>query len=189
MLIIQIGANDGKDHVFDFIKKNSIPISKLILIEANPKCIPLLQETYKDYPFVEIHNFAVVTGDEETVDLLIPENDGTSGHASISNDHMTNHGHSRLSTVTVPAKNINQIFGEFTNGTVDRFYIDVEGFDVPIINQIDFSAMNIPYICFEYIHSDGSRSYGGPQLDACKAKLEALGYSLSTVEYNIIAQK
>lgn len=194
MTIIQIGANDGKDHVFDYVSEHKELIDRLVLIDANPHCIPVLTETYKDYSKAEIYNFAVVPfeipiGHDTTVELLIPTNNSISSHSSLMSSHMEKHGHSALERVEVQAKNINSVLKEFSNGIIDRLYIDVEGYDVDIINSIDFTAVDIKYLCFEFIHADGPQSFRGPKLDACKQLLTNLGYTLTTVEYNIIAQK
>ena len=189
MKIIQIGAHYGKDHVFEYACNNKDTIKSLILIEANPKCIPILRDCYKDFDVVAIYNFAVTTTDEDTLELWTPDNEDTSSHVSQSRQHLLAHGHSHPIMFSIPAKNINDIFEQFTDGYIDRFYIDVEGYDVDVLNQIDFSKIEIAYIYFEYIHSDGTRSGGGEKLERCKDKLINLGYKLSTEEYNIIAYR
>ena len=55
---------DSKCGFTDFIKINSKDNDQIYLIEANPKNIPKLKESYKDYKNAEIINMGIsMTGD------------------------------------------------------------------------------------------------------------------------------
>jgi hypothetical protein len=186
MNILQIGSNTGRDHVFGYIYHNQSIIDNVYLVDANKQCIELSQEQYKDIKNVTFVNYAIVGNDDEFVDFYIPENHE---HGSTDEMHVRYHDHIEYRKERLPAKNINKLFEDLNLKVIDRLYIDTEGLDADIVNNIDFSKVEIKYLMFEYIHSDGTRTYGGPKLDLCKSKLESMGYKLSIDDYNMIAEK
>ena len=190
MNIIQIGCNDGKDHVFDFIKQNQQNINKLILIDANINCIEVCKEKYKDIPNVEYLHCAIMPNNQEYVNFYIPDNNElTNGHSSTLLSHLKNLNYSKVKEIKTPSKNLNSLFKEFNFKKIDRLYIDTEGLDVDIIESIDFNAIEIDYLMFEYIHSDGYLTYGGSKLNNLVEKLKNLNYKISNQEFNVIATK
>src|SRR5439155_3968002 len=58
--IIQIGCFDGDDHVFKFISENASQIHRAVLVEPLLAKLREAEARYRDYPFVEFHNVAVV---------------------------------------------------------------------------------------------------------------------------------
>jgi hypothetical protein len=190
MKIIQIGCNDGKDHVFKYVLENVNNIEDLYLIDANKNCVEACKEQYKNIEGITYLHYAITFSDEEFVDLCIPNNnETTSGHSSLIEDHLKGHNYFNYRKEKVPAKNINKLFQELNLKIIDRLYIDTEGLDVDIVNNIDFDQIEIKFLMFEYIHSDGTLTWGGGKLQKCLNRLESLGYSISKEEYNVIAQK
>lgn len=188
MNFIQIGTHLADDNFYDIIKNNKDNITKLILVEANPNCIETIEEKYSFINNKTIINKAVVSDDRTTINLYIPINDSTSQQISESKDHVLAHGHSSVTNININAINVNTLLDSF-EGSIDLFCIDTEGYDIPIINSINFEKFDIKTIIFEYIHSDGIRSNGGPKLEECKKLLTRFGYTFSFEEYNIIAKK
>ena len=190
MKILQIGCHVGDDHVFDYVISNLEKIEKIYLLDANPKCIDISKEKYKNISCVEFLNYAIVSDENVTnIDLYIPFNDDISAHASVLEFHLTKHGHNNINTINVEAKTFNNLLNELEIDVLDRLYIDTEGLDIDIINSINFDRVNINYLMFEYIHSDGPLSWGGNNLNMCLEKLKLLEFTISTEEYNIIATK
>ena len=46
MNIVQIGCNNCKDHVFDFVKEKEDQLKKLVVVDALPKCIESAENQY-----------------------------------------------------------------------------------------------------------------------------------------------
>jgi FkbM family methyltransferase len=185
MRILQIGAHTGNDHVTKYVTDN--PYDFLVLVEANPNCIELLKTNYLDFNNIEILNLAVVADDQKSIELHLPSNDLTSQHTSNSKEHLSRHGHRELEKVVIDAQNINDLLDTYF--PINRLYIDVEGFDIDLVNALDFSTHLPEYLEFEYIHSDGPLSYGGEKLTSCVERLEKLGYLISKIGYNVVAER
>ena len=189
MNIVQIGCNDGNDHVLKFVKDNTSNIKNIYLLDANSKCVDVCKVQYSGIEHTNFIHCAITTSDEPYVELFIPLDNDIAAQSSILSHHLPGHGCSSFRTEKVPSKKINQLFKDLKLETIDRLYIDVEGIDIDIINDIDFDKTNIKFLMFEYIHSDGTLSRGGEKLEVCKQRLEQLGYSLYEEEFNIIAHK
>jgi len=189
MKILQIGCNNGDDHVYQYIKNNISNIEKVYLLDANEECIKASKLHYKNIQNIEFLTYAITTNEEqEYVDLLIPNNgDITHAHASISAEYL-NH-HNDILKIKVKTKTINQIFEDLNLTVLDRLYVDAESLDIDIINSINFSKIKIKFLMFECYHSDGRDSNGGPKLDEVLNKLNTLGYSTRREELNIVAIK
>jgi len=189
MKILQIGCHTGNDHVYHFITENSNNIEKLYLIDANIYSLNECKNNYANVDNVNFLNYAITPTDVEYIDIVLPANELTSSHVSVFESHLHQHNHNNLIKQKVKAVNINKLFEELNLSVIDRFYIDTEGLDVQIINSIDFSKIDIKILMFEFIHSDGTLSWGGINLHNCLMKLLNLGYSIIKEEYNIIATK
>jgi FkbM family methyltransferase len=187
MKILQIGANDGNDHVFEYIKENIQNIDQVILIDANDECIKACIQQYNGIPNVMFLTRAITCdSDKKYVDLLMPNTGNlTHAHASLSKDYLNNH--TGLISKSVKAITINNLLTELNITHLDRLYVDVESLDVDIIDSIDLNNIQISFIMFEYAHSDGRDSYGGPKLDNLLQKLTNLNYSYSKEGQNVIA--
>jgi FkbM family methyltransferase len=183
MNIVQIGAHTGDDHVTEYVKNN--PYDLLVLVEANPNCIEELIKNYDGFVHTVFINQAVVSNDLTEIQLYFPEKDLASQHVSLTKSHLVKHGHNNIGLLTIKCANINQVLEKYVP---DRLYIDVEGLDIDLVDAIDFIQFKPNYIEFEYIHSDGPLSWGGPKLDSCLKKLETEGYQISKNGYNVIAE-
>ena len=190
MNIIQIGCNDCNDEVFKFVVNNANKINNFVAIDALSKATDIARNKYS------------FLGDKLTVincavglksGLLFfyhPQNDDVSGHASLSLDHLRGHSHKVINRITVPTIEINTLLSDIVEkiGQINRFYIDTEGFDVPLLMQLDIDKYKIDYIEFEYVHSDGVHKTG-ENLNKLLEKLKINYNSLNkSGEYNMIAQ-
>jgi FkbM family methyltransferase len=184
MNILQIGCNHGKDHVLDFYREHYDDINKIVLVDASKDALAECSETYNNDSKCEFLNYAVVTTAETQVKFYQPLGDTKSGHASIFQQHTISHLHPQISEEIVPAININ-ILLELYN-PIDRLYIDTEGLDAQIIKAINFSKYKIPYIFFEFVHSDGAFTVGQNCQQAINI-LQTNRYKLTKIENNIEA--
>ena len=183
MNILQIGCNHGQDHVLEYIQSQT-DINQIILIDASLASLERCKETYQNIPNCKFLHNAVVTDDSQFVNLFVPTNDHTSGHSSLSFDHVLKHNHENISAIKVPAININVLLEIYK--PVDRLYIDTEGLDAQLVSAINFSKYKIPYIFFEFVHSDGAFSVG-QNFERAKNLLLNNGYQLTRVDTNIKA--
>lgn len=189
-ILIQIGCNNGDDHVFQHVKSGNVDYDRVILIDANPKCIEIAKKQYNEVENVEFFNFAITSSEEEEVDIYLPQDNETHMCASVSREHLYSHcKHNNIYSIKVPAITINGLLDFLGLIKIDRLHIDTEGLDVQILQTLNFDKFDIRYIEFEYIHSDGTSSFGGQKLDNLKEKLLNLGYELNSEEFNVIASK
>lgn len=191
MKILQIGCNDGNDHVYKYVVSNKDKIEKLILLDANPKSINLCKNRYREYNFCEFISKAIIDEYHTSISIFLPSNEDSSEHCSVYREHLLKHEHKNenIIEVIVESQNINSFLEEHKLYNLDRLYIDTEGLDVKILNAIHMDRFNINNICFEYVHSDGAHSHGGENLNRCLKKLQNYGYSITQDGYNLIATK
>ena len=184
MTIVQIGCNDGKDHILDFCIKNKESIEQIHLIEPNPEALEDCKQTYLDFKQAEFHNLAIVPNDIESVNLYIPQVKSLNGHASTSTNHLITHGHNHFNSINVTAINLNKFFDVNKITKCDRLYIDTEGLDCKIILNLDIEKYGIGRIEFEILHTDGVFAKG-ENYNSCVEKLKSLGYKQTQAgQYN-----
>ena len=182
MNIIQLGTNNGDDHVNKFCKENINNLNKIILIEPlnflNKHIIKNYNElSYKSNIF--IHNKIIVPKIEKK---FIPiyyslhdadkeydgyfsresENDIIRSYclSSINKNHIINHYsdehkntiNNSINSIDVETNTINNIIDIHDNLWIDYLFIDIEGIDFEVIYSIDFKKHNIKNIQVEYIH-------------------------------------
>jgi FkbM family methyltransferase len=184
MKILQIGCNHGKDHVLDFYKENYKSIDQLILIDASIDAISECQETYENNDKCTFLHYAVTITSESFVKFYQPLNETKSGHASLNKEHTICHLHPEVYDTIVPAININNLLEQYMS--IDRLYIDVEGLDAQLVSSINFSKYKIPYIFFEFVHSDGAFNIGTNFERAINVLINN-GYKLNKIDTNIEA--
>jgi len=189
MNIVQIGCNDGKDHILDFCLKNRESIEEIHLIEPNLEALEDCKQTYLDFKQAKFYNLAIVPNDIESVNLHIPQVKSLNGHASTSTNHLITHGHNHFNSINVTATNLNKFFDVNKITKCDRLYIDTEGLDCEIILNFDIEKYGIGRIEFEILHTDGVFAKG-KNYTACVEKLKALDYKQTEAgQYNEAYQK
>lgn len=189
MNIIQIGCHDGNDHVFQFVSENSHAIDRLILVEPLSEKIKEAKIKYQDFQFVEFFELAIVDfEDKDEISFFFPEDLIHSQISSIDINHVLRH---RLDVKEIKVKclNIKKFLDSLNLSKIDKFYIDTEGLDCKIIKQIDFQKYSIDYIEYEYIHSDGSYTFGQNGSDVQNMLLN-LGYNkIEHPPFNVVFHK
>ena len=152
MKIIQIGANNGKDHVFDFIEKNQNSIELAVLVEPIPFIIDELKSQYKNINNIIVENIAI-TQDEDlnSMDLYYLK-DSNYEVSSFNKYHVINHKPNgstyELDSLSVPCMTINKLMEKHNIQNLDYLFIDTEGLDVHIIASLDFNKYKVKYITF-----------------------------------------
>jgi FkbM family methyltransferase len=189
MTIVQIGCNDGKDHILDFCQKNRDSIEAIHLVEPNPEALEDCKQTYSDFKQAKFYNLAIVSNDAGSVDLHIPQLKSWNGHASTLPNHLIAHGHQDFNTINVSATSLARFFDSNKITKCDRLYIDIEGLDCEIILNFDIEKYGIGRIEFEILHTDGVFAKG-KNYTACVEKLKALDYKQTEAgQYNEAYQK
>jgi|19_taG_2_1085344.scaffolds.fasta_scaffold60849_1 FkbM family methyltransferase len=170
MDIIQVGCHTGNDAVFAFAKSKQDKIKKLILIDALASSVDLCKKFYEKN--LEQENFeklifvkkAIVDDDTiKEIDFFVTENehedDGQIGYTAFSSvdiNHLNGHNVKNIKKISVPAVTLNEILKEHSLSRVDRLFLDAEGLDGKILLSLDLENIDIPFICFEGVHIDGT---------------------------------
>ena len=175
MTIVQIGCNDGKDHILDFCQKNKDRIEAIHLVEPNPEALEDCKQTYSDFNQARFYNLAIVPNDADSVDLYIPRSKALNAHASTLKNHLIDHGHISFDIINVPATSLAGFLESNKIEKCDRLYIDTEGLDCAIILNSAIEKYNIGRIEFEILHTDGVFTKG-QNYNSCIEKLKSLGY-------------
>jgi hypothetical protein len=102
---------------------------------------------------------------------------------------MKEHHHKELDTVLIPTLTLTQLCSMYGIKNIEHLYIDAEGLDVDILSSFNMKNHIVNNIFFEYTHTDGPFSKGGPKLDSIIKALENLGYSCSKQEPNLVAKR
>jgi FkbM family methyltransferase len=157
MNIIQIGANDGDDEVYELISSNRDKISKAVLIEPIPYCIPALQNRYAEIKNVYIENIAITNNPDIKEQTFYYINESNYQVSSLKKQHLTDHGveDKLIRSISVNCLTISNIVDKYDIINLDYLFIDAEGYDYEIIKSIDFGKCNIKNIKFESMHIDG----------------------------------
>jgi len=195
--ILQVGCFAGNDSVSKFLRKYRDCLDKVVLVDASIDSLNLAKQHYKDFETIIFKHLAVVDSEKQIVDLFYPENEPVCAQASLDKEHVLLHKSIEaqrdssaaplIKSVAVNAIRINRLLSEFPNKLINRLYVDTEGHDAKIINDIDFSIYKIPYINFEFIHSDGPFKQGHNLRKALQT-LNDNNYCITQDgEYNMIA--
>jgi len=189
MTIVQIGCNDGKDHVLDFCQKNRESVETIHLIEPNPEALEDCKQTYSDFNQARFYNLAIVPDNVDSVDLHIPRSRALNAHASTLTNHLTSHGHIDFNTINVLATSLASFLDSNKIERCDRLYIDTEGLDSGIILGLDIQKYQIGRIEFEVLHTDGVHKKAEKYI-SCLEKLNKFGYTKTDAsEFNEAYQK
>lgn len=180
MKIVQMGCNNGDDEIYQIVKSENVEFA--LLIDANPYVLELAKERYKSYETVKIECY-LISDKEIEMDFLIPhfESHRYSQHSSLSKDHIIKHGHKLEDVKILTIKSITpeKLFEMYNLYYIDYLYIDCEGEDFNILNNIDFNKFDIKKITFEHAHiPDREKNY--PYI---LSKLKTFGFE--TVDVNL----
>lgn len=189
MKLLQIGACDGNDHVFDFCKAHKDELDQIILVEPLFDAMQATKKQYQDFDQTMFVMSAVVDHNMPSVPIYVPEENelDKGGHCSMNPYHIVAHGHPGFRKVNVSAIHINDLLDQV--GDLDYLFIDTEGQDVPILMAADLEKFKVNNIQFECVHADGPFQMGD-SLNRLIDKLINFGYNVRKEgEYDLIAEK
>tara|TARA_R110002020_G_scaffold207564_3_gene413166 strand:- start:3602 stop:4339 length:738 start_codon:yes stop_codon:yes gene_type:complete len=170
MNIIQVGCHTGNDGVFSFAKANQDKIKKLILIDALASSVDLCEKFYAENLGEEnleklVFIKKAIVGDStiKEIDFFVTKNEheddaevGYTAFSSVDIKHLNGHNVKNIKKISVPTVTLNDIFKEHSLSRVDRLFLDAEGLDGIILLSLDLENTDIPFICFEGAHIDGT---------------------------------
>lgn len=158
--IVQIGTNNGNDHVLKLCKR--INPSFVLLVEPFPHHVKSIENNYIGIPYV-LEKVAVTCDSSTETVLYYHLLDGPQGHpthkfdvTSTIADHLVKHGYNRreLQKIIVPALSINDLLKKHNLKHIDYLFIDAEGVDFDILKSLDMKSVTIEYIQIEHLHLD-----------------------------------
>jgi FkbM family methyltransferase len=186
---VQVGSNDGKtfDPLFQTVMAHEV---RGLLIEPVPDLFDRLRATYAGKAGLSFVNGAVAEtegtrefhwvppapGDPEWVDQL----------GSFSRDLILSHGDrqtlaDRVVTIPVRCRTLASLVAEHDLDRIDLLHIDAEGYDLAILQTIDFQATWAPdCILYEQKHL-------GQEAGAARAVLRTGGYSCIDLGVDVFA--
>ena len=189
MNIIQIGSNDGNDHVLRLVKEKESEIQELILVDALPECAMLTRRQYSFFKGnLSVINMAIGTKDG-LIDIFYPKGQHHSTHASSSFDFLVACRYKEIEKIKIPCLNINSFLDSLRFEKIDYLFIDTEGMDVPILLEMDFDKYSPTNLIFEDGHSEGPGKARGKSYLELVNKLERFNYSISEGGGDTIAKK
>ncbi len=192
--IIQIGANDGKsdDFLFNCFDDNL----EAILIEPIEDAFKKLEKNYENFVKAKCLNLAVDIDNKskeifcvnrkfyefykkkynevnvEWLDVL----------SSFNKKHLINHGIKEKHIVSkfIECKTISELINQYNFQNFDLLIIDVEGYDLVILNNF-IQTINIkPMIIFEWIHAQKN------DIEKLLIELEGLNYKFLRIGRDLI---
>jgi Methyltransferase FkbM domain len=136
-ILVEIGGNHGFAGSNSYLIGKSLGITTLIA-EANPE---LIQDLIVARPNDQIVHTAIVNSDDDTIDLYVSNHHELS---SLSREFVTTWHEGKVgmkSQVKVPAVRLNQFFEKhiYPGKRILFLSIDIEGMDLAIAADIDFS--------------------------------------------------
>jgi len=169
---VQIGANDGVSQ--DPIYKYSNSWDG-ILIEPIPESFSRLKENYKNTQGnKKFENIAISTFDGE-ISLYVPHKDGINNEYYLKivsqNKQLRTLNDSVLDEIKVPCLSLNSLIEKHKISQIDLLVIDIEGYEMELLNQYDFK-IKPKIIYFE------SRFYSFDVLVAANKRFLQLGYRI-----------
>ena len=139
----------------EFIKKDSKIHDKIFLIEANPKNISKLKESYKNFNNARILNLGVTASKNNEITFFYTEDDAPYYMVcSTKINHVLKHyPNSKINEFKIKTVSVNNLFKDYIKEkNIDYLSIDLEGIDFEILMSINLNDYNIKNISFEYLH-------------------------------------
>ena len=165
MNFIQIGAGAGdldpsskfRDGFSEYVKKHKSKNKKIFAIEANPKNIKKLKESWKKYKNTKIINCAIVPNNFNKKKIkLFYSKDDIPHYQLLSSDfvHVKRYfPNSQIKFIFVKTLKIQTFLKKYFKGVdIETLSIDIEGIDYDVVMDIDFKKYNIKNLSIEYLH-------------------------------------
>jgi FkbM family methyltransferase len=166
MIVVQIGTNNGNDHVRDFCLKNKP--SQIILVEPFSIHIDEINKNYKDIDNFHIETLAITPDDDKEKTLYYSVMDGpvrgpecSYQVTSIKPEHLLKHDYTlnMLREFKVSSMTLNELLLKHNLIKVDYLFLDIEGIDFEVLQTIDFVKFDIRNIQIEVLHLDKNILY------------------------------
>ena len=165
MNFVHIGAGAGdrdpssgfRDGFSEYVKNHKSKTKKIIVVEANPKNIKKLKETWKKYKKNKILNYEIIPNNskKKTIKLYYSEDDAPHYQLLSSDiDHIKRYfPNSKIKFLFAKTMKIKSLLQKnLKDVSIESFSIDVEGADFDIVMDIDLKKFNIKNISIEYLH-------------------------------------
>ncbi len=179
MNIIQIGCNNGDDHVFDYISSFDGTV-KACLVDVSEKAIESARERYSGFSGVKVYSSAICPEGVGELEIFYT-NDLADQGLSFRSNHLLDHGIvGDVNSFVVRCQSVNDFIAKCGMDVIDRLYIDVEGLDCLLVSEIDFLRFDIRMLMFEHVHSESTRDWGDSTLyKRVIERLVSFGFSIS----------
>lgn len=157
LFFIQIGANDGKDYIYEFVSLNRDKVSGIV-IEPLKDFFDELSCKYRKFSKVTPVNIAIHNSESEMIlhrvaphklkDLPI----WLKGISSFNKNHhkLTNTPSNWIIPEKVLCISLNELLKRYQIKKIDLLQIDTEGYDAQIILNLDFADIKPSIIRFEH---------------------------------------
>lgn len=137
-----------------------------VLIEPHPIAFQLLRVNRRN---CALYNCAV--GCVDSVSLCInPRTPAVSSVQGASGESFYKEWHPSSTTVVVPCRRLSDILQEAGRTTVDFLSLDVEGYELEVLESIDWSVIRIEVILIEMLSDNPEKN------QQCRALLTDQGY-------------
>lgn len=192
--IIQIGANDGKsdDFLFNCFDDNL----EAILIEPIEDAFKKLEKNYENFVKAKCLNLAVDIDNKSKEIFCVNKKfyefykkkynevnvEWLDVLSSFNKKHLINHGIKEKHIVSkfIECKTISELISQYNFQNFDLLIIDVEGYDLVILNNF-IQTINIkPMIIFEWIHAQKN------DIEKLLIELEGLNYKFLRIGRDLI---
>ena len=198
--LVVLGAHIGI-HIKGEIEK--ILPEKVLLVEPVPHNVVEIKKNLNNLEGITIEQVAL-SDKNETRNFYFVKNTSihklkkhwSSGIGSFNKQHLLDHKSKRfkieeedIDKISIEAIRFKNLVDKYNINQIDKLLVDVEGSEFAILNDIDFSSINIKKIIFEYKHFDGYQKTGKKLKEILK-KFEENGYTTKKIdEENILATK
>ena len=198
--LVVLGAHIGI-HIKGEIEK--ILPEKVLLVEPVPHNVVEIKKNLNNLEGITIEQVAL-SDKNETRNFYFVKNTSihklkkhwSSGIGSFNKQHLLDHKSKRfkieeedIDKISIEAIRFKDLVDKYNINQIDKLLVDVEGSEFAILNDINFSAINIKKIIFEYKHFDGYQTTG-KKLEEILTKFEENGYTTKKIdEENILATK
>ena len=198
--LVVLGAHIGI-HIKSEIEK--ILPEKVLLVEPVPHNVVEIKKNLNNLERITIEQVAL-SNKNETRNFYFVKNTSihklkkhwSSGIGSFNKQHLLDHKSKRfkieeedIDTISIEVIRFKDLVDKYNIDQIDKLLVDVEGSEFAILNDIDFSSINIKKIIFEYKHFDGYQTTG-KKLEEILKKFKENGYTTKKIdEENILATK
>ena len=159
MNIVQIGSNDcfTCDDCFKFVEENHEQVDNIVCVDPNIDKLSNCLKVYENFDIeVRIIARVIITDpNQKTAKLYYSDVEKNGHHTSFNREHLKTMGWEDFNIYTKEhlACTANQLFGMTGFKTIDRLYVDTEGYDLNILESIDYAKYDIRWIRFETAHT------------------------------------